>query len=119
MEAYNWNTITNRLITLDLFSYPILFMFWPPLRNWYGKLIDKKERAKSRQSSISILRQSLTLNRPISIASSFNEDDNLVLVEVDDRGVSDLDSSTSSSDGSIEEVPKKMQTYSPIGSDRA
>ncbi len=92
-------------------------MFWPPTRTWYFKLIDKKERAKSRQNSISILRQSLTLNsRPISIASSYNDEDDLVLVEIDDRGVSDLDSS--SSEGSVEEPPKKMQTYSPIGSDR-
>jgi hypothetical protein len=49
------------------------------------------------------------------MTSSFCEKDDFVIVQ-DDRGVSDIESSSDSSDDSTEKVPKKMQIYSPIGS---
>lgn len=35
---YNWATITNRLIVYIVWCVPIIYIFWPPDRTWYGTL---------------------------------------------------------------------------------
>ena len=60
-------------------------------------------------------------NRQVSISSTIDEDRDLVIISVDEyesREISDLDDTSSSSDSSVEEVPKLAQSYSPLGSVR-
>jgi len=39
--AYNWNTVTNRLITLVVWTWPIVYIFWPSSHTWYCKKLTK------------------------------------------------------------------------------
>ena len=47
---YNWATITNRLIVDVLWCLPIIYIFWPHNRTWYGTVI-AKTKSSSRFST--------------------------------------------------------------------
>lgn len=40
--AYNWSSIMERLVVDTLWTYPIIYIFWPNTRTWYGRLIQRR-----------------------------------------------------------------------------
>ena len=45
-DARAWNAITilDRTIEWVVWVIPILYVFWPPNRTWYGALVDRSRR---------------------------------------------------------------------------
>ena len=48
VRVYNFFSVTNRMIVYCLWTMPIIYVFWPPNRTWYGTI--KSERRGSQAS---------------------------------------------------------------------
>ena len=44
---YNLNTIVERFVTYVLWTAPVIYVFWPPYRTWYGAQKSKNRRDSS------------------------------------------------------------------------
>jgi hypothetical protein len=66
---YNFNTIIERFVTYVLWTAPIIYVFWPTYRNWYGGLKIKR-RASSANSTAS--RDYKPLNHTTSLGGYSN-----------------------------------------------
>ena len=44
---YNFNTIVERFVTYVLWTVPIIYVYWPTSRTWYGATITPKRRGSN------------------------------------------------------------------------
>ena len=47
MLVYNLNTIVERYVTYVLWTVPVIYVFWPSYRTWYGAQKTLKRRGSS------------------------------------------------------------------------